>query len=379
MLYLFLKIQVKTSLVVTVDTVVLLGVVGAISLPQVVESSKQNAGVTGLGLDGAHSSLLVAQRRNSNAVGVTAGRPAGLGDENILTTASRLDTLDLLDEPVTGTRGINVAIEESVGVDGNVVGESTETRVVDDSNESIDGDDGAGVAVSSKSGSGSANVTSNLVNGSSTHVDKLVTNRDGVDNTPSAVSLDSIVNGTTSRLDATHVKDTKEDLLTGSKGSENVRNLVAVNAVDSNHRVAGELGNISLDLISGLASTGLVGGVHNTLGTTGERARASSRRRSSRGSRSGSSSRRSGGRRSSSRGSSGRRSSGSRGRGVNVVGHVDGDSIRFGVTLVGVVQVDGLSGGQDGGHGHGRGDGKLSVEDHWKFTSTIGDLLCRRS
>jgi hypothetical protein len=159
------------------------------------------------------------------------------------------------------------------------------------------------------------------------------------------------------RLNVGNIIDTKENLLVRSKGSQNVGDLVTVNTIDSDNLIARELGNISLDLVSGLAGTNLVRRVDDTLGTTGE---ATGRARRARGT-----GRNSGGRRSDSGGGGNCSVGNGRGSSSTISTNNDGDSDGGNVlTLVQVVHVDGLGSSQQGRHGHRGGDKKLGVENH---------------
>lgn len=266
---------------VTVDTPVLLSTegVGVVALPQVVEGVEQNGSVTTLALDRGNGSLLLLDTRDTLTVGVTSVRPARLGDDNLLTTTSRGDSLELLQDPVTGVLGDNVAIEESVGVDGNVVGTSTQTRVVDDSNEGVDGDNWTVVTGSLQGRSTLVDVRLDLTNVGLTGVDQLVTDGNGVNNGPTTSGRDGGGQGTDVTGDVADVEDTSEDLLARRQSSQDVRDLVTVDTVKSDEVEALELSQVALDLTGRLTGTiTVVRRVGDTLGTSGTRTDAGTRR-----------------------------------------------------------------------------------------------------
>ena len=103
-----------------------------------------------------------------------------------------------------------------------------------------------------------------------TVVDKLVTDGDSVDDTP--VVSDGRNQGLEAVLKIGDIKDSQKELLSGGKGSLDIFDLRAVNAVDTNDFVVGELCQVRFDFVSGFAAANLVGRVYDTLGSAVERA-----------------------------------------------------------------------------------------------------------
>lgn len=220
-----------------------------IILPHVVECREKEDVFAELGLDGGDSSLLVRLAWNSSTVWRTLRWPAGLGDNNALATACISDTLCLVLDEVTSLLSGLATIEESMAVGSGVVGSLAKSRVGDRGNESVNGDHIARVASSLEDTTGSANSGSNLADRGLATVDELIADTDGIDTVP--VTLGLLDEGVGLLLEQGKVEDTNEELSVTS--SENVRHLVAVGTVETNQVVAGDLLEVTLDLLSGLA------------------------------------------------------------------------------------------------------------------------------
>ena len=260
-----------TRLLVRVDTEPLLDTVLTVGLPQVVEGGEQVSGVTTHRGDGGDGGALVLLGWDRDTVGLALGRPAGLGDDDVLgAVAGGPDALDLLEEPLAGVGGDGVLVEEGVGVDGHVVGVLAELRVVDHGDEGVDGDDWAGVAGGLEGGAAGGDVLADLGRGGLAAVDELVADGHGHDVVPGAVLVDGGLHGVDAGLDLVDEEDAEEDLLGGGLGLQDVGDLVAVDAVQSDGGVLGQLGEVLGDLGGGAAGTvGVVRGVSNTLDAGG--------------------------------------------------------------------------------------------------------------
>lgn len=331
---------------VVVNTPVLFGTKGGsvVRLPQVVVGSEQESVASTLGDNRGDSSGLLGSTWDTLTVRVTSVWPAGLSNHNTLTATSSRHSLDLLQDPVTGVTGNDVAVEESVCVDGHVVTAATQTWVVDDSNESVNTNNGTIVAGRLQSSSTLVDVALDLAHGGLAGVDQLVTDGDGVDDRPTAVGGNGRGQSANVASNVADVEDTSKDLLAGGKSSQNVRNLVAVHTIESDGGVALELSKVALDLASRLtAAIGVVRRVGDTLGAREGAGRGTGRA----GGRSGGS--RTGGDRG---GSGGGGSSWSRSSSGGTGLHGNDDGLDNVLLLVLVVLVDGLrkgSGGQSGG------------------------------
>lgn len=229
-----------TRWAVTKETPVLLSLElgSSVGLPQVVEGREENDGLwvgRESALDRAESSCLVCWRGNCNTIGLTLPWPSGLGDDNILVLV-RQDSSECrnLGGEETSRVGCNcVAIKEGVAVDGAVVGGVAKRWVVTCGNEGVDGDDLSSVASGLERGSSSANSSDNFRSRSSTVVDKLIANVDGVKRAP--VTISSINNDLDLIAQGAQVKDTSEQLeALVLRSCENGCDLVAVSSIGSN-------------------------------------------------------------------------------------------------------------------------------------------------
>ncbi|KAH3677827.1 hypothetical protein OGATHE_000481 [Ogataea polymorpha] len=200
--------------------------------------------------------------------------PAGLSAHDaLLTSASGPDSLHLQKKPVTSLVWVDGSVPESVGIEGNVVRQVTQTWVVDDSNVGVDGNNGALEASALESSLSLLDVGFDLRNISRARVDQLVTHRDGVDVIPRTVAGDSVADLGNCGRDLVNVVDAQEQLLVVSLGLQDVFDLVAVDTVQSDELVASQLLKVTLDLGERLAGTGgSVRRVGDTLGSTVEAA-----------------------------------------------------------------------------------------------------------
>lgn len=160
---------------------------------------------------------------------------------------------------------VNVAVKEGVSIGSGVVGVLAKGWVLLDGNESVDSDDvdRVGHACSRESSAGSADGCDNGLGGGRARVDKLVTDRDGVNVVPSTVlCVDCADNRLNLRLDCGDVVDASHDLhALGGGGGKDVGDLVAVHTVDTDDIVARESINFGSDVRGSLAAnvTVLVG------------------------------------------------------------------------------------------------------------------------
>lgn len=179
--------------------------------------------------------------------------------------------MDLLQDPVTGLVVRDTTVEVGVSVSGNVVGQFTQTWVVDDGNESVYRDDWTGVTSSTQGRSTLGKVTGNLVDGGLTVVDQLVTDGDGVDIVPRTVGRDGSAHGLDTGLDLVDKEDTQEQFLVGLFGLQDVRDLVTVDTVQSDDLELGQPAQVGLNLGQRFTSTGSgVRRVSDTFGTSSE-------------------------------------------------------------------------------------------------------------
>lgn len=280
--------------VLVADTPVLLSVEGrsAVGLPHVVEGSEpDDIGGDSL-LDGGDGGLLILDAGNGNTVGATLSGPAGLGDPGLLATADAGNTLHLLNKPLTRVLGSNAAVEEGVRVDSDVVRELAKSGVGNHGDESVDSDNATSVASGGEGRLGRSDTLANISNSELAAVDNLVTNGDGVESGPVAVSgLGQGLQVRGEGLIGIDVVDTCEDLQVVLLASaEDGGDLVAVNTVgaDEGPLIAIALGEgldgseVAVDLILGLAAT--VIGVRRVDNTVSRGTLAAGRRGRGRGS-----------------------------------------------------------------------------------------------
>lgn len=126
---------------------------------------------------------MVLGRRDGLGVGASLGWPSSLGDDDGLALVGELalQVGDLGGQEGTGLRCSDVAIEEWVRVDGAVVGFVAEFWVSDCCDESIDSDDWSSVTGGLEKSSSGIHGGNDGGWGSSSGVDKLVTDGDGVE------------------------------------------------------------------------------------------------------------------------------------------------------------------------------------------------------
>lgn len=232
-------------------------------LPHVVESSEQEdrGGAGGeRALDRRNGSGLVGWGWDCLVVGLPLPWPAGLSDDDglVLVCEHGLQSWDLAGEERAGVCGGGVAIEEGVAVDGAVVGGIAERWVGTSGNEGINSDDLSVVASGLQKPTDGANGSNDLGSGGGTIVDKLVSDRDGIELAP--VTLSGGDDDFDLRFEGVDIEDTSEQLHSlGLGGSENGSNLVAVGSVDSDFRVSiSNLIQVSGDLVLRLASAIIV-------------------------------------------------------------------------------------------------------------------------
>lgn len=239
-----------------VDTPELFSVEWTWVLPHVVVGVEVSDRVTALVRDRLEGALLVLRRWNGNLVRVTLGWPAGLSNENLLGVTTGVgDSLELQQDPVTGILGGNVTVKESVGVNSHVVRVLTQVRVVDHGNEGVDTDDRTRVTLGLQSRSTRLDVLADLGRSGLASVNQLVTDRDGADNVPTTVVLDSLGQSLNVLLNLVDVKDTGEKLLAWSETRKSSLDLVTVDTVKSDGLETRQLQNFLLDLGSRLTAT----------------------------------------------------------------------------------------------------------------------------
>lgn len=152
-----------------------------------------------------------------------------------------------------------------MGVDGNVVRELAKSGVGNHGDESVDSDNATSVASGGEGRLGRSDTLANISNSELAAVDNLVTNGDGVESGPVAVSgLGQGLQVSGEGLIGVNVEDTSEDLQVVLLASaEDGGDLVAVNTVgaDEGPLIAIALGEgvdgseVAVDLILGLAAT----------------------------------------------------------------------------------------------------------------------------
>ena len=211
-------------------------------------------------LDSRDGSLLVRRRRDSEAVGVSLGWPAGLGDDNGLAAVRELG-LEALNRPGkegAGAAGVGIGVEEGVAVDGAVVGVVAQAWVGERGDEGVAGDDGSVVTGSSEERASGAHGLNDRGGGRLSAVDKLVTDGDGVDGGP--VTVNSGNNILDRPFDIGDIEDALEYLhAVGLGSSDHGRDGIAVNAVCADGRVtASEPTEVRQDLVGGFAGAILV-------------------------------------------------------------------------------------------------------------------------
>jgi len=227
------------------DTVVLLAAVsvGAVSLPQVVESSEKDEILAERALEGRDGGLLILDAWDSSAVAATLPWPAALGDDNTLSATGLSNALGLVKDELSGLLGSATTVKESVAVGSSVVGSLAERWVGDHGNESVNGDNVSSVTSSLEETTSSANGSDDLLWGGLVLVDELVTDGDGVNGVP--VVLRSLDDGVDLVLDIRDLEHTSKDLcVLGLGGAQDVRGLVAVGAVSTEEAVTVELGEV---------------------------------------------------------------------------------------------------------------------------------------
>lgn len=192
---------------------------GGLGLPGVVEGREEDevTGVASKGLlDGVEGGLLLRETRDGEAVGVSLGRPATLGDDNVLGGLA-LEAGDGLEEPVAGLGGRDGAVEEGVGVDGAVIGGFTELGVRSGGDEGVDGNDRSLVTSSAKDLTSLLDSSDDAGRASLSVVDELVSDADSMDDVP--VTVDASDNLLGLSLDLAQVPDAQEELHSDRLGS----------------------------------------------------------------------------------------------------------------------------------------------------------------
>lgn len=205
-------------------------------------------------LESSNSLLLLLQTRDSKSIDGTLVGPAALANDNTLVLLEfGLEACDGALEPFTSLIGAAGWVEESMGVNGAVVGLVAELGVRSGSNKGVDSNNRTLVAGFSEDTTSLANGTQDLLRGRGTVVDKLIANADCVDNIPVAVdTVDDLLGLAGNRV---NVPDTEEDLHVGVLGALiDSRDLVTVGTVDTDEGVrTGEMSKVVLDLGGSLA------------------------------------------------------------------------------------------------------------------------------
>lgn len=197
----------------------------------------------------------------SSTVSATLAGPSRLSDDGVLATASLRNSLGTADDVRTSVGSSDGGGEESVGVGSGVVGGLAESRVGNHGVPGVDGDNRTGVASSAELRTSRVDSVNDGRNGGLAGVDELVADGDSVEVSPVAVGeSDDLRDGGAGLGD---VVDTSEDLhALGDGGRSDGVELVAVDTVKTDHRVATEAGKVGVDLASRLASAvGVVGRV----------------------------------------------------------------------------------------------------------------------
>ena len=131
-----------------------------------------------------------------------------------------------------------------MAVDGAKVGCSAKCRVVLHGNHGVNRDNRAIIAGAFQNSARLADRASDLPDRGSTVIDKLVTYADSIDNTP--ISLDSVDECLAFTLNLVDIKNTQEE---GNpfalNGREDVGDLIAVRAVESNNFITSNLRKIA--------------------------------------------------------------------------------------------------------------------------------------
>jgi hypothetical protein len=179
--------QAVCTLLVVAHAPVLLGVEGrsAVGLPHVVEGGEPDDVGSNGRLHGREGSLLVLDARNGLVVGATLSGPASLGDPDRRIGADGGKLLHRAEEPLTTVLSEDIAIEEGVGVDSNVVrGAAKFFTVGDHGNGSVDSDHLARVTGGFEDASSGGDLAGYTAGRDLALVDNLVTDRDGGESGP---------------------------------------------------------------------------------------------------------------------------------------------------------------------------------------------------
>jgi hypothetical protein len=146
-----------------------------------------------------------------------------------------------------------MGVKEGMSVDGTVLALFAKLRVLLNGHKCINRQDRAVVPGSLKNLAGFVNSGKNLRRGSSTVVDKFVSDADGVNDVP--VAIDGINDQLAFILHVVDIPNTEEKLhVVGLGARVDLRDLVTLGSVDADERVrARELSEILLDLIFFLA------------------------------------------------------------------------------------------------------------------------------
>ena len=249
-----------------VNTPVLLSTESAsiVLLPHVVVGIEQDEVAGEARLQASNGSGLVSLTRYSGTVRATLAGPSGLGDDSVLATTSLGDSLSTADDIGTSICSSDGRGEETVSVGSSVVGSLAESRVGNKGIPGVDSDDRAVVAGGAEERTGSVDSVDDSGDGGLARVDELVADGDGVKVLPVAVGKCNDLSN--SGGDLGDVVDTSKDLhALGNGNRADGVELVAVDAVETDHGVATKVGKVSADLAGGLASAiGIVGRVGDT-------------------------------------------------------------------------------------------------------------------
>lgn len=190
-------------------------------------------------------------RSNGNTVGVSLGRPTGLGHHNGFTRRLS-DLVDPAFDKLARLIGRGISIKEGVTVDGAEIGRFANLWVIRHGHHGIDGDNRARITSALEGTAGLSN-SANDCTGIRSFVDQLVAHADGVDSAP--VTVNCAGDCFALLLDLSDIKNAEEQFYVAVFGScENTGDLVTIGTVQTNDLVAADFAKVRGDLLRCLAA-----------------------------------------------------------------------------------------------------------------------------